>query len=567
MGILLYAAGYFFYSRYIAQKIYKLSPTYETPAHRFRDGVDFVPTNRHVLLGHHFTSIAGAAPIVGPAIAVYWGWLPAIVWVVLGTIFAAGVHDFGSIVISVRNDGKSIGTLASSVIGKRARILFLFIILILVLMVNAVFAWVIAKLFNSFPASVVPVFIEIPLALWIGSIVFRKKGKGLLLPSLLALIVMYGTAVLASYYSVLQIDLPRIFGGEQTIHFAGLNGIEMSFLVWIVVLMGYGYFASTLPVWRLLQPRDFINSHQLILGLAVLYLGLFLLNPAIVAPAFNENATDVSWFPLLFITIACGAISGFHGLVGSGTTSRQLDRETDARQVGYLGSLGEGSLALIAILATVTVFATPADFLATYHSFEAAGTSGLGNFVHGAANLAGATGIPEVVGKTIVSVVVVSFAATSLDTSIRLMRYILSELGSIYHIRPLENKHVSSSLVILSSAALAFLPEGPRGFGSGGYILWPLFGTSNQLLAGITLMIIVIWLKRQGRNYLPVFIPMVFLLIMTVWAMSRQVLFEWLGKSDQWLVFTFGAIILVFAIWILIESIAVFSRTKQEQDS
>ncbi|MBO8172758.1 MAG: carbon starvation protein A [Bacillaceae bacterium] len=558
IGMLVFYLGYRYYSKFIAEKIYRLDPNYVTPAHQFNDGVDFVPTKKHILWGHHFTSVAGAAPIVGPAIAVYWGWLPAFLWVVLGTVFAAGVHDFGTLVVSNRHKGQSMGTLADRIIGSRAKVLFLFIILILVLMVNAVFAWVISKLFISFPASVLPVFIEIPLAIWIGNYVYKKKGN-LLLPSVIALVIMYGTAVITSQVEALQINLPQWFGGEEASLLFGMNGTQMSFLVWIIVLMVYGYIASTLPVWKLLQPRDYINSHQLIIGLLVFYIGLFILHPTISAPAVND-VSDKSWWPFLFITIACGAISGFHGLVSSGTTSKQLENETDARFVGYLGSVGEGLLALISIIAVVTFFGTQQEFLSTYESFAAAGSAGLGTFVSGAAQLATGLAIPLSVGKTIVSVIVVSFAATTLDTSIRLMRYIIAEIGKEYKVESLTGKHQATTLAVVSSAILVLLP-GPNGFGSGGYLLWPLFGTSNQLLAGISLLIVSIWLKKLGRNYLPTLIPMVFLLFVTIWAMFKQVFGTWfLGANGTWHLFILGAIILVFAIWILIEAYSAFNN-------
>ncbi|KGX87161.1 carbon starvation CstA family protein [Pontibacillus litoralis] len=557
-GIVLFL-GYRYYSKFIAEKIYRLDPNYVTPAHKYKDGVDFVPTNKFVLWGHHFTSVAGAAPIVGPAIAVYWGWLPAVLWVLLGTVFAAGVHDFGTLVLSVRNKGQSVGTLAHKLIGQRAKILFLFIILILVLMVNAVFAWVIANLFISFPASVLSVFIQIPLAIWIGSRVYRKKG-GMLVPSLVALAVMYAAAIVASYVPALQIDLVSYFGGEGATTLFGLNATSMSFLVWIVILMIYVYIASTLPVWKLLQPRDYINSHQLIVGLGMLYLGLLFTNPDITAPVTNGTA-DTSWFPLLFITIACGAISGFHGLVSSGTSSKQLDKETDARFVGYLGSVGEGALALIAIIAVITFFPSAEQFSATYSSFAAASGSGLTVFIQGAGGLAAGLGIPTVVASTIVSVIVVSFAATTLDSSVRLMRYIIAELGAEYNVTPLTKMHVATTVAVVSSAALTLIPQGPKGFGSGGYLLWPLFGTANQLLAGISLLLISIWLKNLDRNYMPTIIPMAFLMFMTMWAMISQVFTDWApwAEGSDWLLFSLGAVILVFALWITITAISVIS--------
>ncbi|MDF9435560.1 carbon starvation CstA family protein [Chromohalobacter israelensis] len=560
-GAVCFVMGYRFYSKFIAERIYRLDADFQTPAHTYRDGVDYVPTNKWILWGHHFTSVAGAAPIVGPAIAIYWGWLPAILWVVLGTVFAAGVHDFGAVVLSNRHKGHSIGTLANKLIGQRAKLLFLFIILILVLMVNAVFAWVIAKLFITFPASVLSVFIQIPLAVWIGYRVYRHSGS-MLLPSVIALAVMYGAALLASEIPLLQIDLVSWFGGAEAPVVGGFNGTSMAFLVWIVVLMTYVYIASTLPVWKLLQPRDYINSHQLVVGLALLYLGLLFGAPEMTAPSVNGEA-DISWYPLLFITIACGAISGFHGLVASGTTSKQLDKETDARMVGYGGALGEGMLAMIAIIAVGTLFASGTDFTATYSSFSAAGSNGLGSFVKGAGQLAGNLGIPEHMGSTLVAVIVVSFAATTLDTAVRLMRYIIAELGNEYGMPVIARKHVATSIAVIASAALVILPEGPNGFGSGGYLLWPLFGTSNQLLAGITLMLVSVWLKRQGRPVVFTLVPMLFLLVMTLWAMGQQVIFTWSGFGDadrNLLLFTFGSLIMVFTLWILLEASRSFRQ-------
>ncbi|WP_164217935.1 carbon starvation protein A [Virgibacillus sp. YIM 98842] len=559
IGMAVFALGYRYYSKFIAEKIFRLDPNYVTPAHKYKDGVDFVPTNKFVLWGHHFSSIAGAAPILGPAIALYWGWLPALLWVVLGTVFAAGVHDFGTLVLSVRNKGQSVGTLAHRLVGQRAKILFLFIILILVLMVNAVFAWVVANLFISYPSSVLPVFIQIPLAVWIGYVVYKGKTK-MLIPSLLALAVMYGVAIIASRVEFLQIDIVQYFGGEGAAGIFGLGAVSSAFFIWIIILMIYVYIASTLPVWKLLQPRDFINSHQLVLGLVILYIGLFLTNPQMTAPVTNSGA-DTPWLPLLFITIACGAISGFHGLVSSGTSAKQLNNETEARFVGYAGAVGEGILALLSIIAVGTFFATQSDFFATYGSFVDANEAGLGVFIEGASVLAGGLAIPPDIATTLVSIMVISFAATSLDTSVRLMRYIIGELGIEYKVPTLNKKHVATSIAVGTSAALVLLPEGPQGFGSGGYLLWPLFGTSNQLLAAISLMLIAVWLKRLGRNYIAVIIPMIFVMAMTLWAMFQQVIFEWswFGTESNTLLFILGSIIFVFAIWIILTAVQVMT--------
>lgn len=563
-GIIVFILGYRYYSKFVAEKIFRLDPNYVTPAHRFKDGVDYVPTNKFVLWGHHFTSVAGAAPILGPAIAIYWGWLPAFLWVVLGTVFAAGVHDFGTLALSVRNKGYSIGTIADRLVGRRAKLLFLFIILILVLMVNAVFAWVISNLFISYPASVFPVFIQIPLAILIGYTAYKRNVK-MLLPSVIALVIMYLAAIMASRIDFLQIDLVGYMGGEGGTGLLGLGAVSTAFLIWIVILMVYVYIASTLPVWKLLQPRDFINSHQLVVGLAILYLGLLFTSPDMTAPAVNESP-DKSFLPLLFITIACGAISGFHGLVSSGTSSKQLDKETDARFVGYFGAVGEGILALVSIIAVGTFFANTAAFSQAYTSFTEANAIGLGTFIEGAAVLARGLGIPTDIATTIVSIIVVSFAATTLDTSVRLMRYIIAELGIEYKMQPLTKTHVATTIAVLSSAALVLIPEGPNGFGSGGYLIWPLFGTANQLLAAISLFLIAIWLKRKGSNYMVALIPMIFLIFMTLYAMFQQVVFEWswLGSGSNMLLFVLGSIIFVFAVWIALTSFSELIKKVED---
>jgi carbon starvation protein len=290
-----------------------------------------VPTNKWVLWGHHFTSVAGAAPIVGPAIAVVWGWLPAFLWVTVGTVFFAGMHDAGALWASVRNEGKSIGALTESVVGKRARSLFMIVIFLLLLMVNAVFAIIIGQLFVNTPSSVIPAWFVIAVALCIGWLIYRR-GVPLFWPSLIALFLLYGSMFVGDMFPV---GLPdQMFGLAAEAQ-------------WVLLLFIYAAIASLLPVWVLLQPRDYINGLQLFFGLGIFFTAVILSNPTVVAPAFNTALpADVPpLVPLLFVTIACGAISGFHGLVASGTTSKQLNKETEVPFVGYLGAVGEGALA------------------------------------------------------------------------------------------------------------------------------------------------------------------------------------------------------------------------------
>ncbi len=538
-------ASYFFYSKFLADKIYKLDSNIVTPAHEFKDGIDYVPTNKHVLFGHHFTSVAGAAPIVGPAIAVIWGWLPAVLWVVFGTIFIGAVHDFGCLVLSAKNKGHSIGDLTGIIIGKRARALFLTIIFFLTWIVIAVFAYIIATLFSQFPTTVLPVNIEIIVAVVIGIVIYRSK-YGILIPSIIALLVLYGFIYLGMYT---PLHLPVFIGGQ----------IES----WIILLLVYAFITSILPVWLLLQPRDFINSHQLLVGLGIMYLGLFIAHPPMVAPALNlEVDGGMPWFPFLFITIACGAISGFHGLVGSGTTSKQLNNIKDARMIGFGSMLGEGSLGLMSVIASTAGFATLAAWKSHYTSWSAAGSldAKMGAFVNGGAYfMKEGLHMPEVFGTTLIAVIVISFAATTLDTSTRIQRYITSELGEIYNVKILTNRFVAAAIAAFTPLILIF-----GGDGLSWKRLWPIFGATNQLLAGLSLLVLTVYLYRKGRNILFTLIPLIFLIIMTSTAMVMS-LKEFI-KSGNWVLTILSVLLLSFSAWIIFEAISVVRNLKKNDN-
>ncbi|MFU8896441.1 MAG: carbon starvation protein A [Gammaproteobacteria bacterium] len=536
-GLAMLAAGYLFYSKFIAERIYRLDPDFRTPAHEFRDGIDYVPTNKYVLWGHHFTSVAGAAPIVGPAIAVIWGWGPAFAWVIFGTIFFAGVHDFGALWASVRNKGKSIGTLTGNVIGARARNLFLVVIFLLLLMVNAAFAVVISNLLVATPTAVIPTWGAILVALVIGQLMYRYK-LSLLWVSIIGVTALYALIFVGYGYPVVLPD-----------SVLGLPPRSQ----WIVLLFAYAGIASILPVWVLLQPRDYINGLQLFLGLGLLYVAVLLFAPDVVAPAFNDNvpAGTPGLIPLLFVTIACGAISGFHGLVASGTSSKQLDKETDARLVGYGGAVGEGMLALAAIICTTAGFATLADWEAMYSRF---GAGSVGAFVQGGgAILGGGFGLPDQLGATMLAVMAILFAATTMDTGLRLQRYVIQEAAELGGIKV---NVVTSTLVALAAClALAF---GAGADGAGGMLIWPLFGTTNQLLAGLTLSIITVILIRQGRPAWFTGVPLAFLLTMSVYALLVQ-----LGqfyRQENWLLLFMDIIILLAALWVALEAAIAMSR-------
>ncbi|TDK27493.1 carbon starvation protein A [Luteimonas aestuarii] len=539
VGLGVMSLGYLFYSKFIAEKIYRLDPDFVTPAHELRDGVDYVPTNRFVLWGHHFTSVAGAAPIVGPAIAVIWGWGPAFVWVVLGTVFFAGVHDFGALWASVRNKGKSIGMLSGSFIGRRGRNLFLVVIFLLLLMVNAAFAVVIANLLVSTPTSVIPTWGAIAVALVIGQLIYRYKVS-LLWPSIGGVLVLYGLILVGNQYPVV---LP------ETI--LGLNARSF----WIVLLFGYAGVASLLPVWVLLQPRDYINGLQLFVGLGILYTAVLLSSPTIVAPALNDAvpAGTPSLVPLLFVTIACGAISGFHGLVSSGTTSKQLDKETDARFVGYFGAVGEGMLSLAAIICCTAGFATLVDWQAVYSSF---GSGGVAAFVNGGDTLlVNGLGIPEQLGATMLATMAILFAATTMDTGLRLQRFVVQEAGEIAGLKI--GTLAGTVIALVVCMALAF---GAGADGSGGMVIWPLFGTTNQLLAALTLSIISVILIKKGRNPWFTLVPLCFLLVMSLYALVVQL--KQFYEAGNWLLLGMDVVILVAALWVTFEAFIAMKKGR-----
>lgn len=536
--------GYVFYSKFIAEKIFKLDPNFRTPAHEFEDGVDFVPTNKFVLWGHHFTSVAGAAPIIGPAIAVIWGWVPAFLWVIFGTIFFAGVHDAGAIWASNRNKARSIGALTGDVVGKKSQSLFMIVIFLVLLMVNAVFATAISGLLISFPSSVLPVWGAIFVALIIGQIIFRKwMNLGTI--SILGVIALY--ALIWSGPGV-PLALPETFMGIS-------DNAQ-----WILVLFGYAAIASLLPVWVLLQPRDYINGLQLFIGLILVYAAVLISGPELVAPAFNTNTPKgtPSMIPLLFVTIACGAISGFHGLVASGTTSKQLDKEPDARFVGYFGAIGEGSLSLATIIAATAGFATLADWQAVYHSF---GQGGVAAFVQGGANiLQNGIGLDVSISQTLLTVMAVLFAGTTMDTGLRLQRYIFQEWAQIYNINWMSKAAPATMLAVGSCLILAFGAGGADG--TGGLLIWPLFGTTNQLLAGLTLLVITTMLVKLGRPMYYTLVPLVFLLVMTIYALLIQ-LMSFYQKSD-WFLFGLDLVVLVAAVWIALEASSTLTRLRRD---
>jgi carbon starvation protein len=556
-----YIICYHLYGKFISKKIFSVSPDRRPPSVEYEDGIDYVPTRKEIIFGHHFTSIAGTGPIVGPAIAIIWGWLPAILWVFLGSVFMGAVHDFGSLIVSMRNQGKSISEVTSKYINKRTRILFFLIVFLELWIVIAIFGMVIAIIFDMFATSVLPVWFQIPIAMFLGYLIYTKNRTGNVWP-IVAVIIMYVTIITGNF---LPIKIPEVFGIPAT-------GI------WTIILLIYAFFASVLPVTTLLQPRDFINAYQLFIAMTLLILGIVFSSLSgdlnIVAPTVQLHPVDApSVWPFLFITIACGAISGFHSLVSSGTSAKQVRNEKDSLFVGYGSMLVEGSLATLVIIAVAagigmgyitkegeTLVGLQA-WTKHYSSWTAA--VGLGSkisaFVVGAANIISSVGIPQTIAIIIMGVFVASFAGTTLDTATRIQRYVISELASDLKINVFKNRYIATFLAVLTAALLAFA-SGADGMGA--LTLWPLFGAVNQTLAALALILITLYLKRKGGiKWLVSGIPAAFMSVMTLWAtLVNQVRF---AIDNDLLLQIVNIIILVIVIWIIIEGLLKFFKLNK----
>ncbi|HXV63338.1 MAG TPA: carbon starvation protein A [Vicinamibacteria bacterium] len=537
----VYLLGYHLYAKRIARTVFELDGSTPTPAHELRDEQDYVPCRRYVLFGHHYASIAGLAPMLGPAIAVMWGWVPAMLWVVLGTIFIGAVHDFSALAVSLKARGKSIGIVAEGIIGRRAKSLFHAIIFFLIALAMGVFVQVVAQLFSRafYPEAVLPSAALVILAVGVG-VLFYKKGIAL------------GPLTAVGF----SLTLVAVYLGRV------LPVPDVSVSGWSYLLLGYAFAASVLPVWLLLQPRDFLNSLLLYLGLAAVLLGFTIMNPSFVAPAFDPAPPGAPpLYPFVFIVIACGAVSGFHALVSSGTTAKQLDREEDAAFVGYGGMVGESILGLAAVLACTAGFASSEAWRAHYSNWQTADglAPNLDAFITGSGNFLAHLGIAPELGRAFVALVAVSFALTTLDSATRLLRYNIEEVAETIRLPFLGNRYLATSVAVAAIGFFALLEIDGR---PAGVALWAVFGTTNQVLAALTLLTVTIYLFARKKNYLYTLVPMAFMLVTTLVAMIANVKRFYL--EGNYLLLGVGSSVLVLAVWLVVEGAIKFTRGRSQ---
>lgn len=505
IGAACFAVAYAIYARYL-ERLFGVDPEKMTPAHTQKDGVDYVPTRLPVLFGHHFASIAGAGPIVGPIAAAYMGWGPVALWVIFGSIFIGAMHDFAALFLSVRHEGRSIGYVIEDNLGFVGRLIFLVFCWVALVLVVAVFALLVAGTFVGKPAVATSSILFIVMAPVFGFLVYR--GRLALLPASLIFVPLLFVSIWIG--TMFPLDLVVMSGQSEA----------WARNFWIIVLFVYVFAASIMPVWMLLQPRDYLNSYLLYAMLIAGLVGIIVARPVMAMPAFVGWATEKpgggigTIFPILYVTVACGACSGFHALVSSGTTAKQISTERDMKPVGYGSMLVEGLVALMALI-SVAVLA-PTDY-----AQKLVGEGKVVAFADGLASFTAKVGISESLAGVFFSLAISAFMLTTLDTATRLTRFTWQELflPSAAH----EHEAVGPVRKLLghpvTATFLAVLAAGYLALSGNTSQIWPVFGASNQLLAALTLLVVTLWLVARKRNFWVALVPMVFMTVITVWAL------------------------------------------------
>ncbi len=541
IAIFLLLLGYIFYSRKVKQWV-GLDDNEVPPSVSMNDGVDYVPAKHWtILFGHHFASIAGAAPIIGPVIAcLYWGWLPAIIWIVVGGVLFGAVHDFTALFLSLKHKGKSITTVAESVMGKMGKIIFSGFAFLSLILVVAVFAAVAGKTLATTPEVVIPTFGLIVVALFVGLLMYRLQ-MSVLLCSIVGVLMLIGLIV-AGYY--LPIKLP-------------FENVETATTFWTVILLLYGMIASVTPVTLLLQPRDHLAGAVLYLGMFFGFLGLIFTRPEMKAPSYISFSTGKGWlWPMLFVTIACGAISGFHSLVSSGTTSKQLPRMKDARVVGYGAMIMESALGVLAVIAVTAGLywkSAPAGSEGLIYQELCKGSNWIKAFGTGYGQLTKVIfgGFGTLIGITMLK----TFVMTSLDSATRIARYICSELlGETFNIPYTKNKYAATILVGVLAGALAL---------GNWKAIWPVFGAANQLIASLVLIVASVYLLSRKRSFLFTAIPAAIMLVTTVGALGYNTYCFVTADKPNILLATINVILIILAIFLAYTALITVARTRK----
>jgi carbon starvation protein len=519
ISIIIFILGYKFYAKKL-EGLWHIDPKRATPAYSKFDSVDYIPAkNWLVLFGHHFASIAGAGPIIGPVIAVMlWGWLPAVLWVVFGSIFIGGPHDFGSLITSVKEGGSSVADIAEHAISRRAKLFFLLFVLLALILIIAVFAYLCADTFVKEPKTVLPSLGLIPVAIITGYLLYNLKANSVL-ATIFGLSGLAGLLSLGNYFPI-------------------RSGVE----IWLLVLFIYCYAASVLPVNLLLQPRDYLSSFLLFFGVAAGYLGLVFSRPVIHMPYFNAwGSSGGSLWPMLFVTVACGAVSGFHALIASGTTSKQIASERHAKRIGYGGMLTEGLVAVLAIIATAILFRPGEGFT----GLDLKGSGPIGVFGKGYGVIT--SSLLGDYGPFIAITILNAFILTTLDTATRIARYLCEELLGI------KNRFLATALIIILSGTLAF---------SGKWnLIWPVFGAANQLVGALALFVLSCWLIAKGKPVKLLLIPAFFMLATALAALILQTA-KYFVAGDLVLVIA-STLLIVLSVFMLYEVIPLLLRRKQ----
>ncbi len=549
-ALVYFGVCYFLYGGYL-KKVFGIDPNRPTPAKTNYDGVDYVPSHPAVLFGHHFSSIAGAGPIVGPIMAAYFGWLPALLWILIGCVFVGAVHDFAALFLSVRHQGKSIGFIIEKLMGYFGRQLFLIFCWACLILVVAIFGLLVAKTFVDTPAVASASIIFILLAPIFGGL--TRKLISLRVGSFIFVPIVFLTVWLSTY---IPCDIQQFFNLTY----------EQSIFAWLMFLGVYVFIASVAPVQWLLQPRDYLSSYLLYAMIFLGVVGIFYFNPDVQMEAFkgytaNLGGSELNLVPTLFVVIACGACSGFHSLVASGTTSKQIRSEKDILPIGYGGMIVEGILGIMSLI--TVIYLSDADFAKIAVNPAHAFANGIGDFVEG-------LGLPKQFGVIFISLSISAFMMTSLDTATRLGRFCWQELFSPSYINKEEDvnsvvtpapkksnilmKFITNSFVASVIVVLIALLMAQSGSAS---TVWPIFGASNQLLAALTLLAITLYLKTKGLNYKITFLPTILMVVMSIWGLFEIIVQYW-SKNE---VLVGSAIFLIFmAVLLVILSLVVLKR-------